>query len=396
MTDRQPPRIGIDYTAAIHQTAGIGRTVRELVAALATSVVAPSFASEEDLQVRSWREAALRLFVAGARSTRLPPPPPGCVYCPSQISERNHARLWHRLRLPVPVETWTGPLDLYHAADFALPPTLPCARTVLTLYDLAFERYPEDTMPGMLNHLRRVVPRSARRADHVIAISEATRQDVIALYGLLPEKVTAIPLGVSPGFQPVSPKETRSKSVRDRYGLPDRPLVLTVGTMQPRKNHLRLVQAFAQVKTDAVLVIAGGQGWAYETVRDEVTRLRLAARVVFTGFVDDNDLPGLYSAADVFVYPALYEGFGLPVLEAMACGAPVITSNVSSLPEAAGDAAVLVDPLDVDGIAAAMDRLFEDGSLRASLRQKGIARAGQFTWERAAEKTWGVYRALLG
>jgi glycosyltransferase involved in cell wall biosynthesis len=390
MADRSTPRIGLDYTAAIHQTAGIGRTVRELVDALTEPhPPAPSPYAER---------GSLRLFVAGARRAELPPLPPVCTYCPSPISERNHARLWHRLRLPVPVELWTGPLDLYHAADFALPPTLPRTRTVLTIYDLAFEHYPADTMPGMLDHLRRVVPRSAQRADCVIAISEATRRDVIALYGLPPEKVIAIPLGVSPRFHltPHPPPPQGEGEVRARYGLPGGPLVLTVGTMQPRKNHLRLVQAFARLKTEAVLVIAGGQGWAYEAVRDEVVRLRIADRVFFTGFVDDNDLPRLYNAAAVFVYPALYEGFGLPVLEAMACGVPVITSNVSSLPEVAGDAALLVDPLDVDAIAVALDRLLVDERLRASLREKGIARAGQFTWARAAEKTWGVYRALLG
>jgi glycosyltransferase involved in cell wall biosynthesis len=372
-------RIGIDYSAAIHQTAGIGRTVRELVAAMAAL---PARAESEPL----------RLFVAGAPPSRLPVPPRGCTFCPSPLPERSHARLWHRLRLPIPVEVWTGPLDLYHAADFALPPTLARTRTVLTIYDLAFEHYPAATMPGMLNHLRRVVPRSAHRADRVIAISEATRQDVISRYGLPPQKVITIPLGVSPRFHPAS----ASVDICARYGLPAGPRVLSVGTMQPRKNHLRLVQAFARIKTDAVLVIAGGRGWAYEAVQAEVSRLKLDGRVIFTGFVDDPDLPGLYNAAQVFVYPALYEGFGLPVLEAMACGVPVITSNVSSLPEVAGDAALLVDPLDVDGMASALQQLLEDASLRAKLREKGITRARQFGWPQSAEQTWRVYQALLG
>jgi glycosyltransferase involved in cell wall biosynthesis len=384
MVDGSAQRVGIDYTAAVRQTAGIGRYVRELTAAMAVSPVRAG-------------SSALRLFVAGTHRADLPLPPPGCTYYPSLISERNHARLWYRLRLPIPVEMWTGPVDLFHAADFALPPTLPGARTVVTVHDLAFEHHPEDAMPGMLAYLRRVVPRSARRADQVIAVSEATRRDLIELYGLPGDKIVVIPHGVSSRFFPLAESDGRA-ALRTRRGwrFPDGPLVLTVGTMQPRKNHLRLVQAFAQVKTRASLIVAGGQGWSYEVVRDEVARLGIGDRVVFTGFVDDRDLPDLYRAATIFAYPALFEGFGLPVLEAMASGVPVVTSNVSSLPEVAGEAAELVDPLDVEGMAVVLDRLLGDETLRSDLCQKGIARAGQFTWARAAEKTWGVYHALMG
>ncbi|MBN1430199.1 MAG: glycosyltransferase family 4 protein [Anaerolineae bacterium] len=378
MTDTSLLQIGIDYTAAIHQTAGIGRYVRELVAAMAVS---PS---------RS-ENVVLHLFVAGAHRAHCPPPPDNCVYSASPISERNHVRLWHRLRLPIPVELWTGCIDLFHAADFALPPTLSGTRAIVTVYDLSFEHYPQDTMPGMLHHLRRVVPRSARRADRVIAISEATRRDLIALYGVHPDKIAVVQPGVSPHFN----SRATEGDIRAKYHLPDAPLILTVGTMQPRKNHLRLVQAFAQIETKARLVIAGGQGWAYDVVQQEVTRLGMAERVIFAGFVDDNDLPDLYRAATVFVYPALYEGFGIPVLEAMACGTPVITSNVSSLPEAAGEAAILVDPLNVEELSMTLDRLLSNEMMRNTLRGKGIARAGKFTWARAAEQTWDVYRALL-
>ncbi|MBN1312507.1 MAG: glycosyltransferase family 4 protein [Anaerolineae bacterium] len=378
MNGRSFSHIGIDYTAAVHQSAGIGRYVRELVAAMAVS---PARVEDEDL----------RLFVAGAHHAEMPSSPPGCVYCPSPLSERSHARLWHRLRLPVPIELWTGRLDLLHAADFALPPVLPRARSIVTIYDLSFEHYPQETMPGMLNYLRRVVPRSARRADRVIAISEATRRDLIELYGLHPDRITVIQPGVSSYFK----HRGEERSIRVKYKLPDTPLILTVGTLQPRKNHLRLVQAFAKLQTDASLVIAGGKGWAYEAVQGEVAHLGIADRVVFTGYVDDVDLPALYRAAAVFAYPALYEGFGLPVLEAMACGVPVITSNISSLPEAAGEAALLVSPLDVEEMASVLGRLLADEVLRNNLRGKGIAHAGKFTWARAAERTWDVYRVLL-
>lgn len=367
--------IGFDYTAALHQAAGIGRYVRELAAALA---------ADGDL--------ALRLFAAGVRPADLPEPPPGAAWRTSALSERTFARLWHRLNLPIPVDLWTGPIDLFHAADFTLPPTLPRTRTVLTIHDLAFERYPEDTMPGMLKHLRSAVPRSARRADAVIAVSEATRQDLIELYGLPAGKVVVIPHGVSPRFSPGPPLDPAGRA---RYRLPERDFILSLGTLQPRKNHLHLVQSLPHMKNPAPLVIAGGAGWAYDAVRAEVARLGLEDRVTFAGFAADDDLPGLVRSAAVFAYPALFEGFGMPILEAMACGVPVITSNVSSLPEAAGGAALLVDPLDPPAIAAALDRLLEDQSLRRDLVARGLARAAQMTWPRAAALTRAVYDRLL-
>lgn len=372
--------IALDYTAAVHQSAGIGRYVRELAAALAPKAAAESY--------------RLRLFVAGAGGLELPPAPAGCVYCPSFLSERTHARLWQRLRLPLPVELWTGRAALFHATDFSLPPTLPKTPTVLNIHDLAFERYPAETMPGMLGYLRRVVPRSARRADHVIAISEATRRDLIELYGLPAEKISVVYPGLSPRF--VDPAPDKIAEVRARYGLPDVPIILTVGTLQPRKNHLRLVRAFSRVRDRAVLVIAGGEGWAYDVVRDEIARLHLSGRVIFTGFVDEADLPALYRMATVFAYPALYEGFGLPVLEAMACGLPVVTSEVSSLPEVTGpDAALLINPLDEEVLAMALDRLLDDEALRAGLAKKARLRAERFTWGRTAEAIWRIYRILL-
>lgn len=373
------PRIGLDYTAAARQRAGIGRYVRELTQALAA--LHP--------------EADLRLFVAGAEADSLLPPPAGATYRISTLGERTLARLWHRARLPLPVELWTGPLDVFHAADFALPPTRPDTRTVVTVPDLAFERYPEETMPGMLDHLRRVVPRSALHADRVIAISAATRDDLHELYGVPVEKVVVTPLGVEERFN-THHTDGEETVLRERYGLPTGPFVLTVGTLQPRKNHGRLVEALARIDSPAGLVIAGGSGWAYDEVREAVEGLGLSQRVTFTGYVADDDLPALYRAATVFAYPALYEGFGLPVLEAMACGAPVVTSRKSSLPEVTGpEAALLVDPLDVDAIAAALERLLTDDALREDLRAKGIARARQFTWQATAAATWAVYEGLL-
>jgi glycosyltransferase involved in cell wall biosynthesis len=373
------PRIGLDYTAAAHQQAGIGRYVRELTRALAAL----------------HSEADFHLFVAGARSDALSPPPGKSTSRATPLSERTLARLWYRARLPLPVELWTGPVDIFHAADFALPPTRPTTQTVVSVPDLAFERYPEETMPGMLEHLRRVVPRSAQRADRVIAISAATRDDLQELYGIPAEKIAVTPLGVEERFN-THHTDGENAALRQCYNLPEGPFVLTVGTLQPRKNHRRLVEALARVEPPTDLVIAGSAGWVYDEVQETVEQLGLTQRVTFTGYVDDADLPALYRAATVFAYPALYEGFGLPVLEAMACGTPVVTSRTSSLPEVTGpDAALLVDPLDVDSIAAALTRLLTDSDMRADLRVRGTERAAGFTWEATAAATWAVYESLL-
>lgn len=376
-------RIGIDYTSAVHQTAGIGRRTREVVAAIAG--------------LNAQREHDFRLFVQAARRSELPPTPgEGFSFHPFPLSERNFARIWHRLNLPAPRPTWwTGPVDVFHAPDFMLPPLPGGLPSLLTIHDLSFVHAPETFVPGMRTLLGAAVPRSVRRATHVIAVSEATKQDLVNLYGTLPEKISVIYAGVQPHFRPIED----TLAIRTRYGLSDAPFILTVGTLQPRKNHLRLVQAFVRMDApDHKLVIAGGKGWIYDEVRAEVERLGLAGRVLFPGFVADEDLPALYSAAEMFVYPSLYEGFGLPVLEAMACGTPVVTSDTSSLPEvvAGGEAGLMVNPLDVDALAEAMGRLLLDATLRANLIEKGRAQAAGFTWEKTARQTLALYEHLAG
>jgi len=372
-------RIGLEYSAALHQTAGIGRYERQLAAAL----------------VAAHPEVHWRLFAALGALPETGAVPARAALIRAPLSERNLNRLWQRLRTPLPVETWTGPLDLYHGMDFLLPPLRRGTPSVVSIHDLSFELFPAETMPGMRDFLGKAVPRSVRRADHVIADSEATRRDLIDLYKVDPARVTTVPLGVDERFTPDG-TAGEGERMRARYGLGDSPFLLTVSTLQPRKNHLRLVQAFAEADLPGLcLVIAGGQGWAYEQVHAEVNRLRLGGRVIFPGFVADADLPALYRTAAGLVYPSLYEGFGLPPLEAMACGTPVLASNAASLPEVVGDAALVVDPLDVHAIAAGLGRLAGDEAVRAALREKGTARARLFTWARAAEATWAVYCGLI-
>jgi glycosyltransferase involved in cell wall biosynthesis len=287
-----------------------------------------------------------------------------------------------------------GQLDLFHAADFVLPPVKPGTRTIVTIHDLSFVRYPDLVMPGMETHLNKWVPHSVRQADHVIAVSKATSQDLIELYQTPPEKITTLYHGATPGFKPVVDPNALA-IVRQKYGLEDKPFVLSISTIQPRKNYRRLIQAFAQIDSPVMLVIGGSKGWHYQDIFAEVDKLGLEKRILFPGFVADTDLPALYSAASLFVYPSLYEGFGLPLLEAMACGTPVVTSNQSSLPEVVGEAGLLIDPYDVDALAAAMRQVLADTSLQQKLSQAGQIQAKKFTWEGMAAKLLKLYQTLM-
>jgi glycosyltransferase involved in cell wall biosynthesis len=340
------------------------------------------------------------LFVADAHRQALPPVPgPNFTWHPTRLNERWLTRLWYRLQLPLPVELWTGQLDLFHAPDFFLPPVQSQTKTVVTIFDLSFVRQPETVMPGMIRHLSTWVPRSVAKADHIIAISEATRQDLIELYQTPPAKISVLYPGVTPDFQPVSDPQQLT-AVRRKYGLREGPFILSVGTLQPRKNYQRLIQALAQAAgatsaSPLSLVIVGSKGWQYESIFSEVTRLGLEQRVQFLGFVEDSDLPALYSAASVFAYPSLYEGFGLPILEAMACGVPVIASNQSAMPEVVGQAGLLINPYHVDELAAAITRLLSEANLRQQFKQAGLAQAAQFTWLSMAAKLLALYQKLI-
>ncbi|MGQ9489222.1 MAG: glycosyltransferase family 4 protein [Anaerolineae bacterium] len=288
-------------------------------------------------------------------------------------------------------------LDLLHGLAFAAPLLAPCT-TVVTVHDLSFMRFPDAFRRGNRIYLTLFTRLSTRRAARVIAVSESTRRDVIALCGVAPEQVVTIHNGVDTAFCPAEPAAVAA--FRQAKGLPER-FILFLGTLEPRKNLDILLHAYARLRARLgagapKLMIAGGKGWFYETVLAQVDALGLADDVYFPGYVAGDELPWWYRAAELFVYPSRFEGFGLPVLEAMACGTPVITTTSSSLPEVAGDAALLVDPDDVDGLTGALERLLTDASLRASLRQAGLQRAAQFSWARTAAETARLYRDVLG
>jgi len=375
-------RIALDYTPAIQQSGGIGRRTREITAAVALPDPHTDF----------------RLFVAGASRASLPAPPASNFsYANTPISPRWLDRLWHRARIPLPVEAFTGRIDLFHATDFVLPPVLPATRTLLTVHDLSFLRVPDTAIPALRDYLKAVVPRSVARADHILATSIATQHDLQALYDCPASKITVLYSGVDSCFQPIH-DPAKLAAVQQKYGLQGKDFLLSVGTLQPRKNYSRVIRALETLAREGIVLhyaIAGGRGWMEAELHDSIARSGLQGRVQLLGLVDDADLPALYCSARLFIMPSLYEGFGLPLLEAMACGCPVITSNCSSLPEVVGDAGILVDPQDTAGIARAIARLVQDKPLHRRFRAAGLQRVTGFTWAKSAAQLLEIYAQLL-
>jgi glycosyltransferase involved in cell wall biosynthesis len=378
------PQIGIDVTSALTQGGGIGRYTRELVRALVTL------------------ESDNRYTLFSARPPDrcpVPDPLPGGAaieHRPAFLSERWLYRIWYRLRLPLPVQLFSGQLNLFHSPDFVLPPVHGDIPTLLTVHDLSFIHFP-DTFPSTLvNYLNQVVPWSIARAWHVLADSVSTKNDLREYYAVPDEKITVLYSGVSSAYRPVE-SPTVLKSTQQGYGLDDDPYVLSVGTIQPRKNYQMLIRAFALIAREHPhnLAIAGGKGWLEDEMMAEAARQGIADRVRFLGFVADEHLPALYSGASLFVFPSLYEGFGLPVLEAMACGVPAIISNSSSLPEVGGDAALQLPPDSPEAWADGMNMVLNDRKLAADMIAAGFAQAHRFNWEQAAQELLDIYGTLL-
>lgn len=289
--------------------------------------------------------------------------------------------------------------DLLHCPVNVVPLAAPC-KTVVTIHDLGFMRYPERYKAGKRNYLRAATFLSARRAAHIITDAESGRLEIIELLKVKPEKVTAVPLGVDERFKPVSGEEIAQ--FRQEKKLPER-FVLYVGTLEPRKNIPLLLKGFARLRREqpaavggVELVLGGAKGWLYDEIFRLVRELDLEAITHFPGYVSEEELPLWYNTAECFVYPSVYEGFGLPPLEAMACGCPVITSNTSSLPEVVGEAGRTVGPEDEAGLSAALAQLLTNPAERARLRELGLAQARKFTWEETARRTLEIYRQVAG
>lgn len=377
--------VTLDAGPAVHQNAGLARYTERLAAYLlrnhADEIDLTLFynAHSGDTLPVTLEDAPVHTIRRGQYAWRL-----GALA--SQLLRLS----LHRNVLSRPSGGSSPSAHLYHATEHLLPYLR--TPTVLTVHDLIFERYPQHHTRRNRWFLRWAMPRFVRAADAIIAVSQQTRRDLITLYQTPPEKIHVVYEGIDPEFAP-APDAERAR-VRAQYS-PDRPFLLMVGTLEPRKNHLAALRALLRLKRAGYphrLVIAGGQGWLFEPIRARVEAMGLTADVHFTGFVPAADLPPLYSAADCVLLPSLYEGFGFTALEAMACGTAVICSNVGSLPEVTGNAALTVEPRDDAALAAAVRRVLDAPDLAADLRERGLARARQFRWERCAVETAAVYR----
>jgi len=381
-----PVTVVMDVGPAVHQRAGLSRYTQQLATHL--------LAHHHD-------QIALTLFYNAHSGHTLPPALQNATIQTLSLGQyawRLSVLASQAFKRPV-YEQRLPPGQLYHATEHLLPYLR--RPTVLTVHDLIFERYPHHHKWTNRLFLTVGMRLFVRAADQIIAVSQQTKRDLIDLYQTPATKIAVIYQGIDPNFTP-APVDAIQR-VRESYSLrtpssAQRPYLLMVGTLEPRKNHLTALRALARLKAQGrphCLLVVGGEGWLFAPIKAQVAALGLTEDVYFTGYVPAADLPALYSGAVAVLQPTLYEGFGFPVLEAMACGTPVVCSNVSSLPEAAGNAALLVEPTNDEALAAAIQQLITEPELVAELRRQGIQRAAAFQWERCADETVAVYRHLV-
>jgi glycosyltransferase involved in cell wall biosynthesis len=312
------------------------------------------------------------------------------------FSHENHplGDLWEDHVLPR--RAAQGGVDVIHGPAFLIPTRPTRVTKVVTIHDLVAFTHPETVPWKYAMYMRRLIRRAVRSADRVITVSDYVHDDLVRRLHVSPRKLESVRSGVSDDFRRAD--DTAVERVRERFSL-RRPYLLFVGNLEPRKNLPGLVRAFREVRARAPqpvdLVVCGKVAWKSEALLRELSAVDLAGSVHVTGYVRSADLPALYSGAEVFVFPSFWEGFGFPVLEAMACGTPVVSSNVSSIPEVAGDAALLVDPRSLPEISEAVLLLLRDGTKRSELVRKGLERARAFSWSETARRTLETYRHAL-
>ena len=300
------------------------------------------------------------------------------------------------VRIPVTLsaELRRNPVDVLHV-QYTAPPLAPCA-VVATIHDLSFEHLPETFNRRSRAQLRLTVRRTARKAAQILTLSEFSRRDIIDTYSIAPDRVSVTPAAAASHFKPIK-DETELRKIREIYGI-ERDYILSVSSIQPRKNLIRLIEAYSCLRglrpegKLPQLVLVGKRGWLDNETFRAAQRHSANNDIAFTGYVAEKDLPALYSGATCFVYPSFFEGFGLPVLEAMQCGAPVIAGNRTSIPEVVGQAGLLFDPFDTNSLVQALTRLLDDSEYRAVLRMQGLARAREFDWKQTARMTLQAYQ----
>jgi len=369
-------RIGIDARIAYYTRAGIGQYTWRLIESLAALDHADEFHifKHRKDQTEFARQANFQHHA---------------VWTPSHNRFEIYLLGWEMLSSGLA-------LDILHSTDFIPPQWKPRGcKSVITIHDLAFLHYPHFLTKASARYYGQIED-AVKRADHIIAVSNSTRRDIINLLGVDEQKITVIYEAANPMYRPMDRAQALAQ-VQARYGIPN-DFILFVSTIEPRKNVQGLLKAFRRLlddyKLDVTLVLAGAKGWLSQEAYDLVHELKLDKQCFFLGAVDDKELVLLYNAAHCLTYPSFYEGFGLPPLEAMACGTPTVVANVSSLPEVVGDAALLVAPNDTEELTVALWRLLTDDQVWKELQQKGFTRAERFSWARTARETLDVYRSL--
>jgi len=297
-----------------------------------------------------------------------------------------------RIPLTLAAELRRRPVDILHV-QYTAPPLAPCD-TVVMIHDLSFEHIPETFKRRSWMQMRITVRRTARSASHILTDSEYSRQDILRTYGLPPERVTTTPLAASSRFKPVNDRQ-----VLDKYGISG-DYILAVGSIQPRKNIARLIRGYTRMLSQHPgnvprLVIVGKRAWLFEDTIRAAAVSSANDKILFTGYVPENDLAALYTGALCFAYPSYFEGFGIPLLEAMRCGAPTITSDRTCFPEVVGDASLIIDPFDEYSIADGLWRMISDAALREQLRSRGFVQSSLFDWRHTARLTLGVYEQVF-
>ncbi len=286
-------------------------------------------------------------------------------------------------------------LDIVHSPTLALFPIKPHDNYVLTVHDIIFKKFPQFLPKGTVRHTNLFFNRNLTLADKIIADSESTKNDLVLEYKVPIDKITVIPVAADQIYHKLPEREILK--IKEKYALFN-PFILYVGTIEPRKNITLILKAFAHCQKflpEYNLVIAGKKGWYYNEIYHTLSQLHIHEKVIFLGYIPLEDLPGLYNAADLFVYPSLYEGFGLPPLEAMQCGTPVITSNVSSLPEVVGKDGMMIDPLDKNGLSQMLIKILTDDEYYQYQKEYGKERSKLFSWKKTAEKTYATYKDVI-
>jgi glycosyltransferase involved in cell wall biosynthesis len=367
-----------DVSAAVHGKAGLSRYAESLVRALD-----PLMGERLHLFQNS---TGTRGPLSGFSDSRIAGLKYGYKPWRAMVLARQLLRLSMANALP--------DAELFHATEHLLPP-LGNTPTVLTVHDLIFERYPRYHKRGNYLYLRAAMPLYCQRASAIVAISESTRRDLVSFYHVPESKIHVITEAAALDFAPRSAEQVAE--VRARYGLPER-YILAVGTLEPRKNLSRLIDACGPLFDRGIvddLVLVGSRGWLVDEFDAHLAASRWRKRVILPGFVQELDLPAVYAGATITAQPSLYEGFGLPVLEAMACGSPVCSSSTSSLPEVGGDAARYFDPLSVEDMTTTLAEVAGDDTLRRQMRERGLIRAATFSWERTARETLALYEQVI-